>query len=181
MKGPWGNCQKSYHSASKGLRGPICYVNEPSACKDAVNSPSTGKHVSWEACCKYHDNSTTKYQKCYYLSVVRRYCFTFISNVDTNKDIFILLFPDQASYFLAGLNKLCGEDYPLGDTIDDLELCKHAGNSMGFSFREMELGLPHWVPKGCFAQRGSFYFNADENGKRNNEANPICKQGSFFE
>ena len=40
----FGNCQKKYKNDQ------ICYVNEPSTCKDLVKSKSTGKRFSWEAC-----------------------------------------------------------------------------------------------------------------------------------
>ena len=40
----FGNCEKSFK------HGPICYVNEPSSCSDAVESKTTGKRYSWEAC-----------------------------------------------------------------------------------------------------------------------------------
>ena len=40
----FGNCQKKYKN------GRICYVNEPSTCKDLIKSKSTGKRFSWEAC-----------------------------------------------------------------------------------------------------------------------------------
>jgi len=41
----YGRCQKDHGD------GPICYVNQPSTCTDAVNSTSeNGKQYSWEAC-----------------------------------------------------------------------------------------------------------------------------------
>merc|ERR1712012_555812 len=43
-KNGFGNCQKKYKN------GQICYVNEPSNCKDLVKSKSTGKRFSWKAC-----------------------------------------------------------------------------------------------------------------------------------
>merc|ERR1712018_563901 len=40
----YGNCKKKFKI------GPICYVNEPSTCTDLVESQSTGKRYSWDAC-----------------------------------------------------------------------------------------------------------------------------------
>ena len=40
----YGNCKKEFKN------GPICYVNEPSNCKDLQESSSTGKRYSWLAC-----------------------------------------------------------------------------------------------------------------------------------
>ena len=48
-----GACNTIYKN--KGGNGPICYVNQPSSCKDLVanrNDPS--KQYSWEACTNYH-------------------------------------------------------------------------------------------------------------------------------
>ena len=44
----FGNCEKDF-----GGKGPICYVTQPSNCKDvrgSVSERDKGKQFSWEAC-----------------------------------------------------------------------------------------------------------------------------------
>jgi len=53
----YGRCEKDFQD------GPICYVNQPSICKDATNSQShPGQYFSWEACKKQHLPDQTKNQ-----------------------------------------------------------------------------------------------------------------------
>ena len=46
--GGYGNCQKSFTHGSNS--GPICFVEEPSTCNDAIQHPLIEHKVSWEAC-----------------------------------------------------------------------------------------------------------------------------------
>ena len=50
----YGNCEKEF-----GSKGTICYVTQPSNCKDVRSSVSErdkGKQFSWEACQHRGDN-----------------------------------------------------------------------------------------------------------------------------
>ena len=51
----FGNCEKVKVEGDK--RGPICYVNKPSTCKDLVNA--NGMDYSWEACNVENKSSKT--------------------------------------------------------------------------------------------------------------------------
>ena len=44
-KNGYGNCEKNYHGK------PICYVNQPTSCKDLLKSTTNpGERISWKAC-----------------------------------------------------------------------------------------------------------------------------------
>ena len=54
----YGRCEKDFQD------GPICYVNQPSICKDAISSQSQpGQYFSWEACNKQHLTDQKKQRK----------------------------------------------------------------------------------------------------------------------
>ena len=54
----YGRCRKVYK------KGPVCYVNQPSTCKDLVHSTTEkGEQYSWDACEKSQGNIESKIEQ----------------------------------------------------------------------------------------------------------------------
>ena len=70
-------------------------------------------------------------------------------------------------------NELCTST----ESIDTLEECKAAINSLGLNFTLTESKVQY--PKGCYAYNGgpNSYWNTHISGGKSSPGHPICKKG----